>query len=563
VYDDDDDDDAPAKWSKVLVVGELKCEEGLGDLNQRVVIQLASYAYEMFVAQPGRRFVHAFSVINSQMRCWIFLRAGGVASLRFNLRTKAGLEYFRRVFVGYMTQNSYALGGSSGNVDVSSPHGGVSFKLDGDPLFRAKAIVSRATTCWPLSVELSNTDKSAIDWVLKDSWQWDTERQSEGELLAQCSTLGINGVAKAYRHDVVEHVHGILGEDILDSAQLLDLQWKANKRPNPYNAPSSDRSSKRSKTTTASESTRRSSTRSMRNSTISATRRNLRSSSAAIATSANIDPAEAIASETPVMPDAERSYEYVPASAGGAARTKIPNRLHRRIILERGTVVRDIPFISGHQLLLCLRDAIRGHRELLTKAGILHRDISINNIVLAHTPLADEYTAFLIDLDLAVPIASARASAKEATPKPAPKRTGTFEFMSIEMLFAQPGFTHCYYDDLQSFFFVLLWLCLSRSPYQAVFDGWGSATHSPNEAGKLKWGDIQVEALFAPLIEKFDSRWGHAVKKVAVSFRAALWPNLSLVDRNWVVSDQVRDALYERVIGVFEEGAEMAAREAV
>jgi hypothetical protein len=82
------------------------------------------------------------------------------------------------------------------------------------------------------------------------------------------------------------------------------------------------------------------------------------------------------------------------------------------------------------------------------------------------------------------------------------------------MLFAQPGFTHCYYDDLQSFFFVLLWLCLSRSAYQAVFDGWGSATHSPNEAGKLKWGDIQVEALFAPLIEKFDSRWGHAVRAV-------------------------------------------------
>ncbi|KAA8912178.1 hypothetical protein FN846DRAFT_761136, partial [Sphaerosporella brunnea] len=52
-------------------------------------------------------------------------------------------------------------------------------------------------------------------------------------------------------------------------------------------------------------------------------------------------------------------------------------------------------------LLLCLHDAVRGHREFLTKAGILYRDVSCNNIVLAAAPRGGGYSAFLIDLDLA------------------------------------------------------------------------------------------------------------------------------------------------------------------
>jgi hypothetical protein len=59
------------------------------------------------------------------------------------------------------------------------------------------------------------------------------------------------------------------------------------------------------------------------------------------------------------------------------------------------------------------------------------------------------------------------------------------------------------------------------------------------------------------------SRWEAAVKDVALSFRGALWPNLTLVDRTWVMKDEVRDALYQSIIGIFENGAEMAAGEAV
>jgi len=57
-------------WSEVTIVSELKCKKGLDDLSSEVVIQTASYVRELIFTQPGRRFAHAFSVVNSHMRCW-------------------------------------------------------------------------------------------------------------------------------------------------------------------------------------------------------------------------------------------------------------------------------------------------------------------------------------------------------------------------------------------------------------------------------------------------------------------------------------------------------------
>ncbi|KAA8892973.1 hypothetical protein FN846DRAFT_914627 [Sphaerosporella brunnea] len=119
--------------------------------------------------------------------------------------------------------------------------------------------------------------------------------------------------------------------------------------------------------------------------------------------------------------DTHRSYEYVPIDRT-KARTKIPNCLHHRIILERGSsVICDANFTSGHHLLLCLRDAGRGHGELLTKAGILYRDISCNNIVLAAATREDGYSASLIDLE-PCPLSKHKKS-KKKHPHPPPPAT--------------------------------------------------------------------------------------------------------------------------------------------
>lgn len=86
-----------------------------------------------------------------------------------------------------------------------------------------------------------------------------------------------------------------------------------------------------------------------------------------------------------------------------------------------------------------------GH-ESLYQADILHRDISIGNILLQE----DESDGFLIDLDLAVDISRLKASG-------APGMTGTKVFMAIGAL---RGDSHTFMHDLESFFWVIFWICL-------------------------------------------------------------------------------------------------------
>jgi len=44
-------------WKRVLVIVEIKCKKRLTDLRQKVALQLAGYAREVFHRQPDRHFV--------------------------------------------------------------------------------------------------------------------------------------------------------------------------------------------------------------------------------------------------------------------------------------------------------------------------------------------------------------------------------------------------------------------------------------------------------------------------------------------------------------------------
>ncbi|KAJ2916715.1 hypothetical protein MD484_g3716, partial [Candolleomyces efflorescens] len=123
-------------------------------------------------------------------------------------------------------------------------------------------------------------------------------------------------------------------------------------------------------------------------------------------------------------------------------------------------------FSSAQQFLAALRDAIAGHRSLLAK-GVIHRDVSPNNILLG-CPEADEgHRGVLIDLDIAskrdAPFDLIRADYK----------TGTRPFQSLMILKTseldeEDIFAHDYLDDLESFFWVFSYILLtykSNDPY--------------------------------------------------------------------------------------------------
>ncbi|KDQ55451.1 hypothetical protein JAAARDRAFT_692235, partial [Jaapia argillacea MUCL 33604] len=105
-------------------------------------------------------------------------------------------------------------------------------------------------------------------------------------------------------------------------------------------------------------------------------------------------------------------------------------------------------FTTKLELLTAFRDAIAGHRALL-EIGILHRDVSLRNILLGD-PNDVGNRGILIDLDLALEVG--RASSNVVTDF----RTGTRTFQSLRIL--SGGGHHNYFDDLESFFYILCWI---------------------------------------------------------------------------------------------------------
>ncbi|TFK46337.1 hypothetical protein OE88DRAFT_1739617 [Heliocybe sulcata] len=125
-------------------------------------------------------------------------------------------------------------------------------------------------------------------------------------------------------------------------------------------------------------------------------------------------------------------------------------RIHSRsIILSIGRLLQL--FHSTRQLTEAIRSALEGLSRMAENKG-MHRDISVNNIMISAFPDKEQGAqGFVIDPELAA----------------APGRTddlsyiiGTFPFLAIARLMRQPG-NHAQYHDLESVYWVLLWLVLS------------------------------------------------------------------------------------------------------
>ncbi|OAV89908.1 hypothetical protein PTTG_05626 [Puccinia triticina 1-1 BBBD Race 1] len=124
------------------------------------------------------------------------------------------------------------------------------------------------------------------------------------------------------------------------------------------------------------------------------------------------------------------------------------NRVHRRLVLKDvGQPIweADCPVC----LLKALEDCIKGHQGLL-KAGYLHCNILVNNLMIGNTHNPDQN--FLIDLDAAIPYHPTEKQERQG-------KTGTKVFMSIYLLNNKKHLHH-FVDELESFFWVLIWICI-------------------------------------------------------------------------------------------------------
>ncbi|KAF9067362.1 kinase-like domain-containing protein [Rhodocollybia butyracea] len=106
--------------------------------------------------------------------------------------------------------------------------------------------------------------------------------------------------------------------------------------------------------------------------------------------------------------------------------------------------------ISTHQFAQIISDALQAHYKAYRKAGVLHRDISSGNIIFFKS------RGYLIDWERSIKVTGIPPAARTT------ERTGTWQFMSIKLL-EDPDYPHQVRDDLESFFYVMLFMLCIRS----------------------------------------------------------------------------------------------------
>ncbi|KAL1754438.1 hypothetical protein FB107DRAFT_215779 [Schizophyllum commune] len=125
-------------------------------------------------------------------------------------------------------------------------------------------------------------------------------------------------------------------------------------------------------------------------------------------------------------------------------------------------------FRSSKHLLQILKNACTCHREAVEKCHKLHRDLSFRNIMWDD----EKQEGILVDWDMCAPTPSPADMARDPTLNPLaqlpsqsgrPDRTGTWLFMSSPLLMT-PGKLHTVQDDLESLFWVALYIILLYFP---------------------------------------------------------------------------------------------------
>ncbi|KAM0584291.1 hypothetical protein ACHAP6_007485 [Verticillium nonalfalfae] len=490
--------DSRCCWSQILVPGELKSNPS-ADIASKAWLDLGRYAREVLTAQDTRRFVLGFTICGSLMRIWMFDRLGGIASEQFDINHD-GLQFVSTV-LGFLWMDEEDLGfdpsitTEDGKRLIKITRNGKAERLVVDKLMkRAPCIAGRATTCWKAHRE----EDPQTTFVVKDSWQF-LERDEEGELLKEAASKGVVNVARYYHHENVV-VRGEVDDIRGNVRRGLNVAEAKNYRP--------DRSFISWSTSTAVP------PRTGRSSTVGV-KRSLSQTGAPV-------------------PPGKRSCSASPTKASHDA---IPNRIHRRVILrDYGTAIYKAS--SRLALLAALEGCIEGH-ESLHKAGLLHRDISINNLMINEDNTNSSWPYFLIDLDLA--IKEQRDGVSGARGK-----TGTRAFMAIGALL---GEQHSFMHDLESFFWVLFWICIhyngpDESRVVPRFDKWNFV--DPEELAGMKLGVVAKEAIFLKTITDNVTPYYEPLVPLLNGLRTTVFPR----DKPW---EQEDERLYSQIRERFRE----------
>ncbi|KAF1345648.1 hypothetical protein EJ07DRAFT_169940 [Lizonia empirigonia] len=424
------------RWSHILIPGELKSNPS-ADKASKAWLDLGRYAREVLAAQDSRRFVLGFTLCGSFMRLWEFDRLGGIASKQFDIN-EDGLQ-FVSAMLGFLWMNEEQLGFDPTIITAGDKRYIEIERDDGKERLVIDKVIKRVACVAGRATtcwRVHQEDEPNTPLVVKDSWQY-PEREEEGELLREATEKDVVNVARYFHHETVR----VGGRD--DDIRTNNY---APRKQIPPPSMTGRRASRRDGSSSLAGRKRSSS-----------------------CTGAPLPPSKRICSSSPT-------------------KLAIANRIHRRVIVrDYGKPIYKAS--SRTSLLAALEGCIEGYESLHTQAGMLQRDISPNNLMVNEDKDDSSWPAFLIDLDLAIKEQREDASGAHG-------KTGTRAFMAIGILYDDEQ--HSFMHDLESFFWVLFWICIHYNGSQGrvvqQFDKWNYA--NTEDLAKLKLGTISDKEIF-------------------------------------------------------------------
>lgn len=321
------------------------------------------------------------------MRVLEFDRLGAIASAPFN---REGLQFMSAVLC-FLWMNEEQLGfdhtilKAEGRRYIDIERNGQLERLVIDEVMkRAPCNAGRATTSWKVHRE---GDDLRTPHVVEDAWQF-AEREEEGELLRKATDRGMVKAARYYHHETVWV--GGHDDDIRENVRKgLDIQ-----------------------------------------------KREIIGGKARCCFQAQPGGSSSPRCTGPPLPPSKRPRSSSPTKGGTRALSQINRRVDFR------DYVKLIYKASSRVAMLDgLINCIKGCETLYTKAGLLQRDVSMNNLIINEGDHNPPWRSFLIDLDLAI---------KEQREKPsgAQGKAGKRAFMAIGVLY---GEENSFMHDLESF----------------------------------------------------------------------------------------------------------------
>ncbi|KAA8893569.1 hypothetical protein FN846DRAFT_913884 [Sphaerosporella brunnea] len=403
--------DARTYWDQVRVVGELKSNPDK-DGRDRTFIQLANYMRELFGTQPQRCWAFGFTLCVSLMRIFRFDRSGAVGSTAIDIHEQP--SRFLGAMKFFLTPDAEAIGF--------------------DPTIRWNP---RYTVGW-------NSLDTVVDVVYDPTVHFVNRSLpkplpepfivADNQKYRICPSFIVRRYAIATRGTVCWRARPFDQPDGSPWVYVIKDQWRAAERdqegdflariaPGAVGLP---------------DYIWHTDVRSGPTGSVMDVAGHVRK---------GFDHGAQDRGRTSIRPltDTSRNLYHTTADC-----IRLQNRVKTRLIMSPlGYPL--LSFTSYRHLLLALRDAVLGHRHMYMERNIVHRDVSLNNILL-HPQQGTAATfpyGFLIDFDFAIDRARQEPSGADFI-------TGTFRYMSIDVLTGQMSQPHSPIQDLESFYYVLL-----------------------------------------------------------------------------------------------------------